>query len=87
MARFEVEVDVNITEIIEELTYEEYDELIQFLVDKDAIEDPGLRNKRKTQPSILQQLFYESLESIKNNYYILNKDQVYSIVEIARSCK
>lgn len=87
MARFEVEVDVDITEIIEELTYEEYDELIQFLVDRDAIEDPGLRNKRKMQPSILQQLFYESLESIKNNYYILNKDQVYSIIEIARSCK
>lgn len=87
MARFEVEVDVDITEIIEELTYEEYDELIQFLVDRDAIEDPVLRNKRKMQPSILQQLFYESLESIKNNYYILNKDQVYSIIEIARSCK
>jgi len=87
MARFEVELDVDITEIIEELTYEEYDELIQFLVDRDAIEDPVLRNKRKMQPSILQQLFYESLESIKNNYYILNKDQVYSIVEIDRSCK
>ena len=87
MARFEVEVDVDITEIIEELTYEEYDELIQFLVDRDAIEDPVLRNKRKMQPSILQQLFYESLESIKNNYYILNKEQIYSIIEIARSCK
>lgn len=87
MARFEVEVNVDIKEIIEELSYEEYDELIQFLVDRDAIEDPGLRNKRKTQPSIMQQLFYESLESIKNNYHILNKDQVYSIIEIAKSCK
>jgi len=87
MPRFGVDVDLDIREIMEQLTYEEYDELIQFLVDEDAIEDPTLSNRRKVQPSILEQLFYESVDSIKNNYYILNKDQVYSIIQIAKSCK
>ncbi len=87
MPRFGVDIDLDIREIMEQLTYEEYDELIQFLVDEDAIEDPTLSNRRKVQPSILEQLFYESVDSIKNNYYILNKDQVYSIIQIAKSCK
>ena len=87
MPRFGVDIDLDIREIMEQLTYEEYDELIQFLVDEDAIEDPTLSNRRKVQPSILEQLFYESVNSLKNNYYILNKDQVYSIIELAKSCK
>lgn len=87
MPRFEVYINLDIREIMEQLSYEEYDELIQFLVDEDAIEDPTLSNRRKVQPSILEQLFYESVDSIKNNYYILNKDQVYSIIELAKSCK
>lgn len=87
MPRFGVDIDLDIREIMEQLTYEEYDELIQFLVDEDAIEDPTLSNRRKVQPSILEQLFYESVDSIKNNYYLLSKHEINTILEIGKSCK
>jgi len=87
MPRFSSFADMNVSvdDFLNECTFREIDEVIEWLKDNDYIQDhDNLLNDDDESKSALQELFEENLGKIKKSYLTISKEDFETINRIAK---
>jgi predicted lipase len=79
----DVDIDIDVSEFLCECDLTDIDDIIEWLIDNDYIDEKSSKNPQTNHPSYDKDKMEELLDKIKDSYYLLSVGDEETIKQIA----
>jgi predicted lipase len=79
----DVDIDIDVSEFLSKCNLTDIDDIIEWLIDNDHIDEKSSKNPQTNHPSYDKDEMEELLDKIKDSYYLLSVEDEETIKQIA----